>query len=335
MLFGLINDLHLTSESPISRVDDVEEVSLDKLEGVYSSFSQTCKMRNEEGIMLIGGDMFDSPRSWWLFPKVAQIINRYKIKTYAVVGQHDSYYYDEKSIRHTNIGIFDLLSQNFKILWSGKKKRIIDEDGKPIANIYGIWYSMKWIDVFEEVIANAKRERNVLNILVAHIPVSTSQDYDFVFPAEKVFAEAKQFDIILVGDIHVPFVLDEKQTLLGKRHRYMVNTGPMMRLDNTEEMKKHSPHFYIFSSDKHHFWQQQIPHRPFLSVFSESFKPKAMLNAEEGAIVDLVSRLREKMVAGYKDPVRIVREMSNQLGQRIHNRKMARLLRQILEESGL
>ena len=336
MLFGMINDLHLTEHNPISRVDDVEEASLSKLTYVYQYLRSASKERREDCILLIGGDMFDSPRSWWLLPKVAQIINRFQIKTYVVVGQHDSYYYDEKSILHTNIGLLDLLSPYLHILPDSKTKKIrILEDGQAVANLYGVWFTNKWMDRVDEAVEKLpkNKEKGVTNILVIHAPVAKSEDYRFGFPAEKLFEQARRFDIILVGDIHISFMLKEKRSLF--RWRYMINTGPMMRLDNTDEMEKHSPHFYVYSTNGRHLWQAEIPHRPFVHVFSKSFVPPKAHDMEKDAINELVDSLRNKMDSEYKDPVKIIRELAGQLGQRVRNRQMARMLKQILEEAGL
>jgi len=193
---------------------------------------------------LQAGDFFNRPRSWFLLPKIIEILKLYNAKIFAVIGQHDSYMYSQESFDGTSLGIL-------------RKVGLINLLGaKPInfrcaesVHIYGV----NWGDDVPKVI-----DEEALNILVVHKSISTCElwpghKYD---PASSFLKKHKDFDLILCGDIHKKFIVESKSY-----SRLICNTGTLLRLDATEESMNHHPGFLVYDTSNKTIKWVKVPHK--------------------------------------------------------------------------
>ena len=83
-MFIYISDLHLSDKQPISRVDNVFEAGMYKLEYVL-------RRAKELGTFVVcGGDFFHEPRvSYKVLNGVIDLLKKYQVDVYTVFGNHD------------------------------------------------------------------------------------------------------------------------------------------------------------------------------------------------------------------------------------------------------
>lgn len=241
MKFVCLSDMHLSSENPESRLDNLVEIQFEKLEWVL----QLAKKEN--AVILQAGDFFHKPRSWHLLPLVIDLLKKYQIPIYSVRGQHDVYMYSEETKDKTNLGI---LVKVGLIIPLSTDTLIKAQD----VSIYGANFGQNL----------AKIKRTGYTIGVIHTSISDAplwKGHEFT-PADKYLNDNSEYDFILVGDIHRRFEVK-------KDKRMLVNVGPMLRREATEYNFVHSPALYILDTDKpkESNWVD-IPHEPAKKVLS-------------------------------------------------------------------
>ena len=88
MKFIILADLHLTGNTPIARLDNIEETWKRKLKFILDYASKN-KMP-----ILVGGDFFDKPRDWKTLSEFLKFIADYPdVSIRSIWGQHDMYLY--------------------------------------------------------------------------------------------------------------------------------------------------------------------------------------------------------------------------------------------------
>lgn len=239
MKIALISDPHMCWNKPIGRVDDVWLTSIRKMELILNYCTE------HELPLLIAGDLTDKPRSWLVLPNIIDLFRRYRkaVKAYAVFGQHDAYMRESRSSTILgsliNARLVSLLGGVPRILNSFK--RITKQE-----NIFV--YGCSWGDVVPDPKKTVGKGQN---ILVIHAPIS--HDEDHTTEAKLFMKDHRGYDLVLCGDIHKSFELK-----FGDK--WIVNTGPMMRMAATEDMFKHHPHFLVWDSDEHSIETVDISH---------------------------------------------------------------------------
>jgi len=230
MKFGLLSDPHIVWHKPVCRSDDVFETSLRKMGFVLKYCSKKFIP------LLIAGDTTDSPRGWNAFPSIMSLFHKYRdVKVFAVYGQHDAY------MRETRDGTI------LGILIRSGLVRLLDGEPKKYDGVY--LYGSSWED---EVPKPKISKPKYKNVLVIHTPI-TVIDTPYQSLDAKTFVRNNGFDLTLCGDIHRAF-------MWGEDGKYIVNTGPMMRLKGTEEMFEHEPSFLVWDSEGEEFEAIDIPH---------------------------------------------------------------------------
>lgn len=232
-----ITDVHLVYNQPPARLDKIIDTQFKKLKNVLDI------ARENNAILIIGGDFCDTPRSWYLLPDIMDILNLYKdVKIYAVYGQHDTYFYNKETRHATNLGILvkaDLIN--------------LLEETPTVFNdvhIYGVHTTESIPEVVDDT---------ALNILIIHAPISdvglfSSHNY---INALDFINTHKEFNIVLCGDIHRRFQVDSDD---GKR--VILNTGPLLRLKGTEYNMMHIPGVYLIDTNKRKINWIAIDHDP-------------------------------------------------------------------------
>ncbi len=227
----LLSDVHLSMDGSRARLDDVKKTGFRKFKFVLDWAFE------HNGIILHAGDLSVGPRNWEL---LAELLNTFTDDDifYSIYGQHDTYLYSEETRHATMLGA---------LIRAGKVRRL-SGDPKNVAGfvVYGCNYG-------EEVPEPIKG----LNILVIHAPIADKalwegQDY---LDAEKFLRANRGYKIILCGDIHQKFIIEDKG-------RYIVNCGPMIRREATEYNLQHHPGFWVWDIKSEKMSWQEIPHEP-------------------------------------------------------------------------
>ena len=264
-------DLHLSWENPMARTDDVAIEQFSKLRYVLDY----CNEDPTNRILIIAGDMFDRPRSWYLLPKVIELLKQYpSVRIYAIFGQHDTYLYSETTRKNTNLGI---LEEAGLVTILGEKPFCIASSEitakQPSINylrIYGCHFGQKVPTIIEH--------KKPINILVIHAPIANKE----LFPgheftgAKSFLRKHKDFDLIICGDIHRQFFVH-----LGDR--IIVNPGPMVRRIGETYNFKHKPSFGEYNAESGIIDLHEIPHKPAEEVLSRDHIEQP---AENKAVLD-------------------------------------------------
>ena len=268
-----ISDLHLLNTNPVARLDYLPDTQKKKFKYILQYASNT------DAIVVITGDIFDRPRSWYLLADTIDILKRFpEVTVYCVFGQHDTYFYNESTKQSTSLGI----------LWKTELIQLLS--ASPVVfeqesiNIYGASISQ---DV-PEVLDTTKK-----NILSIHAPIAEaalfpSHDY---YDAKFFLDKYPDYDIILCGDIHRRFAITADG---GKR--VILNTGPIVRKEGTVYNMEHVPGFYIIDTKTNDIKFHEIPHKEAEKVLTrEHIIDK---NERDDSLSEFVSTINESEVKG-------------------------------------
>ena len=223
--FGFFTDQHMEGGTPRHRVDNYPEALLAK-------FNETYEVCHREGVdcVLSGGDLFDRHKifSNSLYNKILAILDKWKIHTYAIVGQHDVEGYNKSTYETSSLSVIAENSPYFHIIWD---EQILNEE-------YKVTACHVWDDPEEFWVREVDDE--FMNIAIVHHLLYDSKNMNFeVIDINDVETE---FDIVLSGDLHCGY---EKQVV---NDTLFYNCGSMCRRNISEKKKK--PKFAIFNIDE-------------------------------------------------------------------------------------
>jgi DNA repair exonuclease SbcCD nuclease subunit len=238
MKLVLVSDIHLLSKRPSGRIDSILSSQWDKLRFIFETANSL------DGIIIQAGDLFDKPRDWEILSKFISLKNEFpNVKLFSVYGQHDMYYRTTDSVCNMSLlqklGMVEILSQTPYYLQEH--------------SLYG--------SSFGEYVPAPNRSKP---ILVIHAPISESYVNTEYKPAAE-FLRRNKFDVILCGDIHIPFIVHYKE-------RMILNTGCIVRHVRDEVNKTYQPFFYILDSETKTLETKFIPALPFDEAFAQSSK---------------------------------------------------------------
>lgn len=261
MKYICLSDVHLSSKTPIGRLDDYRKTCLRKFEYVLK-YAQKIGAN-----ILQAGDLFDKPRDWFILLDLISLLKKYPdVKLYCVYGQHDTYMYSVENRNYTSMGV---------LVKNGLVKLLTEEpltqhlnDTKPYpktglssipltTNTYN-FYGVSFHPDLEIPKPTGKN-----NILVAHATISDIALYpgQAYYDAKKFLKDYKNFDLILCADIHRQFYFKD-----GTRH--IINTGPMMRKEASHYNFSHEPCFYVYDTVTKKVSRGKIPCEPAKKVLS-------------------------------------------------------------------
>lgn len=218
MRYILISDLHLTSRQPRHRIGNI-------LNDVRRKLNFIFKLAKEKNAYIISaGDTFDSPRDIFALYEFIKIKTKYpEVMFYTIYGQHDSYMRNKSVVN------------NLAIL---KKAHLITTlNDRPIQDGLIRLYGVGWDD---NKIPMPLDNEFKFNILVIHAPITNDPlwvSHDYIDAED--FLRKHKFDLIVTGDIHKSFIIKTD-------NRYIVNTGPILRLEATVYNIQHKPMCYLF-----------------------------------------------------------------------------------------
>jgi DNA repair exonuclease SbcCD nuclease subunit len=233
MKYMLLSDLHLNCSTPVARLDNIEETWKRKFE-----FILKYSVENDFPI-IIAGDVFDKPRDWKTLSEFIKLITQYEPSIMAVFGQHDMYLYSANK-DYTSLGILiksELVGELGEVPAGGIDGRV---------KIYGASWGQE-----------IPKPNGEVNILVIHKNISDAP----LFPgheytnAEMFLRSHPEYHVIVCGDIH-------KRFLFQKNGRFIVNPGPLLRMEATEYNMTTVPKFAVLDTDNQSLDWVSIPHEP-------------------------------------------------------------------------
>lgn len=232
---AFVSDVHLSSQNPICRKDDLRQTQWEKMRFVYKTAAEAGCLA-----VVFAGDLVDVACSWVLLPDLAEFLKKTStaIDTYVVFGQHDTYMYDVVGRRKTIVG--SLAAAGLISVLDGSPINITGPKSKTL--LYGASYGQQ--------IPEASKGTN--SILVLHAPISNQELWrgQTYLDAKKFLAEHPSFSLIVCGDIHLSF--DVK---IGSRR--IINTGPLLRRAADEAL--HQPHLFIYDSEENKLEKIHVP----------------------------------------------------------------------------
>jgi len=184
--FLFYTDLHLTSRSPVHRIDDYRQAILGKLSEVYLIAEQRdCEF------VVFGGDFFDTHRvfSYDLINLTMEIICESQFKTYGILGQHDLNGYNPQTFKSSALSFVMKHCDKFSLV-----------EG-PL-ELDGLWLvpSHVWMDVMEDCKVRPTGDKP--SVLIAHHLLSRKkQVFDVVVTSDM----DSVYDLVLSGDLHSGF----------------------------------------------------------------------------------------------------------------------------------
>ena len=248
MKIVLMSDLHLLNRKPDKRSDDILESQWEKLEYIFGY----CV--NNDGILLQAGDMFDKPRDWNVLDRFISLVQKYStIKIYSIYGQHDMYQRNTGIVCNMSLleslGYVKILKNSFNQVCSSKE----------ISVVYGCSFGEK--------------PENKDGILVIHAPITCASLYPGMeYNDAKAFLKKyNKYQLILCGDIHVPFIQSIKD-------RHIVNTGCMIRKTIKDDF---NPRFYVYDTKEKTIETVYIPCKPFDEIFQSKIDNETKVILED------------------------------------------------------
>ena len=212
--FILMSDMHLRFDKPVCRTDDYIQAQTNKLKHVSDYM-----LHNGIETILHGGDLFDY---WKPAPELITyaMSNMSHGSLISVAGQHDLPQHSMALLKKSGIGT--LKESEYVSNYKKKDVHITEVNfGEPIPTCI-----------------ERTKEPHIL-IIHTYLWVNKTPFAEDNSNAERFFDKHNCFDLILSGDNHQPFVLQDG-------HRLLVNPGSMMRMESSQ--KDYEPGFYVWDS---------------------------------------------------------------------------------------
>lgn len=214
----IIGDLHLNSSTPVSRIDDYANTSIEKLETLLD----ICVSRKYNKIILLGDvtHKYQQPLSY--IYKVMEVFNRFKTKgitIYSIVGNHDVPYDKTSYLNRTALGL--LFQSN---LIKHLKEESFIFNGYRV-KVFGYDYE----DIIQPV--RALEDTGDINICVCHRYYNYSYSNTSLTKNNIIDLD---YDIYCTGHEHQPYELTKVDNKLVVRPgRFMRGTADNYNIEDT------------------------------------------------------------------------------------------------------
>ena len=222
----LCSDLHIRADVPLCRTDDYTKAMWDKLSFIFN----LCSKYNVP--LFCGGDI--GHRSQWPNWLLSEFISLARgVTIYSCLGQHDLPGHSIDEVLKSGCGVLHIsnivgFDSNVLVTQDKIKKIVVmSHYGEERPTCIGIDLNIK--DSFPVMLTH----RLVTNNLKEDWPGQVSYD------AVKLLKDFPQYNLILSGDNHKPFVAEYEG-------RVLVNPGSMMR--NTVDQIDHRPRVYLWDA---------------------------------------------------------------------------------------
>lgn len=200
-----ITDLHLTDKRYAGRKDDFKQTQLNKLEEIgrmIKKEQENTDNKINELIVLINGDMFDTPRISQLFLiKIANIIISWGVDVYVVPGNHDLYNDNIVTLKKTHLGL--LATFGIVKILEHKNPVIFDIDGF-LLGLQGKEYSIGMEHDDENYMYTGEEEVDFKMLSVHGMLMDEEPPFDYFTLVEDV-KDKTNADILTTGHYHPGF----------------------------------------------------------------------------------------------------------------------------------
>lgn len=245
----LLSDAHCRYLAPENRIDKdfFNDVVLRKLKAVVD-------IANEQDVdaLLQAGDLFDSSDpTRYVCAEVIKVLKRSNAPIYTVLGQHDVAFRALEDITRTGAYLLE----------STGVIQIVGLNKKPVYAPVGMMISGLSFEQDYDPQPVEKSDTVNFNILVAHATVGEKPLYpgDESESVRRFIKKHKNFDLVLLGDVHTEFQDD----FLGTQ---VFNTGPLIRKSIAEKLQK--PNVIIYDTETRKYERIEVPHKPWREVFN-------------------------------------------------------------------
>lgn len=231
-------DLHLSSASPSSRVDDYLASIFKKLEYVLG------QAMSNDGIVVLGGDIFHTPsQPDYVKNMLINMIGASGVPVFAIWGNHDLLYYN---MEHADRCSLELIF-NSKVI---AKLTQLSLDG--------------WNLIGHEMMTPFPKDLPKKSIVFTH-SYHKKQYADKLFITDEEITQSGAYAIFLGHDHkQYPFVVVNKKTVL-------VRPGALSRGTSSSENEERDPSCAVLNLGTGKIKLEIVPHRPFNEVFRDKF----------------------------------------------------------------
>jgi len=259
----LAADLHITSKTPLSRVDDYPSTQMGKVRWIAGLAKEAAC-----DAVLVAGDFFDSPvQPYPLLAEYIYLLTEQFPPVYCVFGQHDT------AFRRRQNTALAFLEELGLVTVAGRKPISLGEG----LYLYGASYD-------EEIPVPRKRNWGA-NILLAHLLVTDGKPWpgcEELFPLKKVSSWAPGYSLVVCGDNHETLVHEGRSCTV-------FNPGSLMR--SRVDQREHVPVVGIWQSSSCTLEMVEVPVLPAQEVLDFESKEESQ---------EFLS-LMESFVAAVKD----------------------------------
>lgn len=229
----LCADLHLREESPICRTDDFMAAQIKKLQFIAELVAEySCPL-------LIAGDVFDKPKSYPFVERIAlEHLLNIDTNIFIIPGQHDLPAHNIKNYDRSSLSVIDQVL-DIPVFIDASYHYV--EEGIVIHGFY-----------FGKKIDNKCVAVDKFNIALIHQMVHQDKKIHESMESTSAISLLKNnnFDLIVSGDNHQPFIQHYKGKLL-------VNCGSMMR--TRADQADYKPAVWLWNKEKNDVVPAYLP----------------------------------------------------------------------------
>lgn len=279
MRFGFFTDLHARADSPEGRTDEFRRAILDKLEAVGDIFEEA-----KVSAVLFGGDLFHTPDpANSVINEVMWRLRKMDLPIYAVVGSHDYFGYQPKTLNRTALG---LLNTAEILLVLPFHDTLLIQEGKQKVLLAATHHSYTLLDEPDKFFVKRVDDTPIIQLVHADLVAKPVP-----WPHIRIEDMKTQANLVLSGHVHSGW----EEPLLVRDTIYF-NPGSVARLENTG--KRRTPRVVLFDVVNNkigNFSYPEIPcaKHPFREKFAE----------EESGTMQDVTRLIQLMERSEVDTV--------------------------------
>jgi len=221
----LCADTHLRSDTPRNRIDDFTGAMKKKFEFILALGAEHhCPI-------LIAGDLgHRSTWPWPLYSWFVKAIKKYEADIICIPGQHDEPNHKLDKLDESPMGVSNMT--DVMTVLKGDNNYI---PGKNI-HVYGFPWGTKIVIPSQNIVTTGRNIAMTHQMVIEDKPEWKGQEG----ATAKALLKNNDFDLILSGDNHKPFV-----TTYG--NKVLVNPGSMMR--SNIDQANHEPRVYLYDAE--------------------------------------------------------------------------------------
>lgn len=238
-----IGDTHFDDSTPIQRLDDYADVSLYKLNQIF-----TMSIAYQVKYVIITGDVFNTYSvSFDYFNKLTKILSMFKdngIEVYSIIGNHDLPYNNYLHFNRTPLN---------SLFINGMIKHLTTLKVAPNVTIYGLDFNKPLSDL-------ELKDNDAYKVVVAHVGTENTVPTDNI-PA----SDFKDFNLVVLGHDHTYY----EPLVIG--NTTILRPGAFIRRTKKDTDMNREVCVYIFDTDTKEYTKELLTITPA----SEAFRAEA------------------------------------------------------------